>query len=80
VHPDTVVESIGGRLSGRAVRRYHEGFVTGAAQMLEHPDHGVADAVDLREKGLGDNRYAHTTTVSAPAVDMVTYGETVCKL
>jgi hypothetical protein len=80
VHPDTVVESIGGRFAGRGVRRYDEGFVTGSAQMLEHPDHGVADAVDLREEGLGDNRYAHTITVSAPPVDMVTDGDTVCKL
>jgi hypothetical protein len=80
VHPDTVVDTIGGRLAGRGVRRYDEGFVTGATQMLEHPDHGVADAVDLREKGLGDNRYSHNTTVTAPPVDMVTDGDTVCKL
>jgi hypothetical protein len=80
VHPDTVVDTIGGRLAARGVRRYDEGFVTGATEVLEHPDHGVADAVDVREKGLGDNRYAHTITVSAPPVDMVTYGDTVCKL
>ena len=48
-----------------------EGFVTGAAQMLEHPDHRVADAVDIREEGLRDDRNAHTTTVSASAVDKV---------
>ena len=38
--------------------------MTGAAPVLQHPDHRVADAVDVREKGLGDNRYAHTITVS----------------
>ena len=80
VHPDTVIDPVGGGMPARGVRRDDEGFVTGAAQMLEHPDHRVADAVDVREKGLGDNRYAHTITVSAPPVDMVTYGDTVCKL
>jgi hypothetical protein len=80
VHPDTVIEAIRGGLSARRVRRYDEGFVTAAAQVLQHPDHRVADAVDVREKGLGDNRYAHTITVSGPAVDMVTDGDTVCKL
>ena len=80
MHPDTVTESIGGVLPARSIRRYDEGFVTGPAQVLQHPDHRVADAVDVREKGLGDNRYAHTITVSAPAVDMVTDADTVCKL
>jgi hypothetical protein len=54
--------------------------VTGAAQVLEYPHHRVADAVDVREKGLRDNRYAHTITVAASAVDMVTDGHTSCEL
>ncbi|GAA1429564.1 hypothetical protein GCM10009641_09610 [Mycobacterium cookii] len=46
--------------------------MAGAAQVLEGTDDGVAHAVDVREKGLGDNRYAHTIKVTAPSVDMVT--------
>ena len=76
VHPDTVVDPIGGRLARRGVGRDDKGFMTGAAQVLEHPDHRVADAVDVREKGLRDNRYSHTITVSASPVDMVTDGHT----
>jgi hypothetical protein len=29
--------------------------------MLENPDHRVADTIDLREEGLGDDRNAHNT-------------------
>jgi hypothetical protein len=54
--------------------------VAGAAQVLEYPDHRVADAVDVREEGLRDDRYAHVITVSAPPVDMVTCGHTSCEL
>ena len=71
------MDPVGGRLAARGVRRDDEGFVTGAAQMLDHPEHRVADAVDVREKGLGDDRNAHTITVTAPPVDMVTDGHTV---
>ena len=76
MHPDTVVDPIGGRVPGRGVRCDDESFMTGAAQVLEDPDHRVADPVDVREKGLRDNRYAHTITVSASPVDMVTGGHT----
>jgi hypothetical protein len=80
VHPDTVVDTIGGRLARWSVGCDDEGFVTGAAQMLEHSDHGIADAVDVREKRFRDNRYSHTITVSVSLVDMVTYGHTSCEL
>ena len=80
MHPDTVVDPIGRRLSRRRVGCYDKGFMTGAAQVLEYPDHRVADAVDVREKGLRDNRYAHTITVAASPVDMVTDGHTPCEL
>jgi hypothetical protein len=50
VHPDPVVDPIGGRLSGRGVGRDDEGFVSGATQVLEYPDHGVANPVDVGEK------------------------------
>ncbi len=80
MHPDTVVDPIGGQLSRRRVGRNDKGFMTSAAQVLEYPDYRVADAVDVREKGLRDNRYAHTITVSAPPVDMVTDGHTTREL
>jgi hypothetical protein len=48
--------------------------------VLEHPNHRVADAVDVREKRFRDNRYSHTITVSVSLVDMVTYGHTSCEL
>ena len=74
------MDPIGGRLSRRRVGRNDKGFVTGAAQVLEYPDYRVADAVDVREKGLRDNRYAHTITVAAAPVDMVTDGRTTHEL
>ena len=43
-------------------------FVTGAAEMLDHPKHRVGDAVDIREEGLCDDRNAHTKSVPSTAV------------
>ena len=80
MHPDTVVDPVGRGLPGRVVRCDDKGFVAGAAQVLEYSDHRVANAVDVREEGLRDNRYAHNVTVSAAPVDMVTYGHTSCEL
>jgi hypothetical protein len=80
MHSDTVVDTIGGRLTRRSVGCDDEGLVTGAPQMLDHPDHGIADAVDVREKRFRDNRYSHTITVSVSLVDMVTYGHTSYEL
>jgi hypothetical protein len=80
VYSDTVIDAVRGRLAGWGIRCDNEGFVAGATKVLQRPDYRVADAVDVREKGLGDNRYAHTTTVAASNVDMVTDGDTVCKL
>lgn len=76
MHPDPVVDTIRGLLAVRRIGRDHERFVAGAAQVLECSDDGITHAVDVREKGLRDNRYAHTTTLSAPPVDMVTGGHT----
>ena len=45
--------------------------MAGSTQLLEDPDHRVTDTVDLREKRLGNDCYAHVTTVSAPPVDKV---------
>jgi hypothetical protein len=39
VHPDTVVDPIGGRLSRRRVGRNDKGFVTDVAQVLKYPDY-----------------------------------------
>jgi hypothetical protein len=66
------MDAVRWRLAGRGVGCDDERFVAGSTEMLQHPDHRVADAVDVREKGLGDNRYAHNITVTAPPVDMVT--------
>jgi hypothetical protein len=50
--------------------------VTGSAQMLEYPNHRVADAIDMREERFCDDRNAHTTTVAASPVDKVADGHT----
>ena len=80
MYPDTVVNSIRPRLTGRVVGRDDEGFVTGSTQMLEDTQHRVADAVDIREEGFGDDCYAHDTTMSAATVDKVAYGHTSCEI
>jgi hypothetical protein len=72
VYPDPVVDTIRGLLTVWSIGRDDERFVAGAAQMLECSDDGIAHAVDVREKGFRDNRYAHTITVPASPVDMVT--------
>jgi hypothetical protein len=74
------MDSIGGGVSGRGVGRDDKGFMPGATQMLDYPDRRVADAVDVREKGLCDNRYAHITIVSPPPVGKVADGHTACKI
>ncbi len=71
MHADPVVNAIRRGFPGRGVRGDDEGFVTGPAQVLEHPEHGVADTVDFGEEGFGDDGNAHTTTVSAPPVAKV---------
>src|SRR5271168_2896937 len=44
--------------------------------MLEHPDHRVADAVDMREERFCDDGNAHTITVTALIVAKVADGHT----
>ncbi|BBY04203.1 hypothetical protein MSEO_47020 [Mycobacterium seoulense] len=71
MHADSVVDAIRGGRTGRGVRGDDEGFVTGPAQVLEHPDHRVADTVDFRQERFGDDGNAHNTTVSAPTFEKV---------
>ena len=80
MHPDAVMDSLRTRFTRRIVRCDDEGFVAGSTQMLENPDHRVADTIDLREEGLGDDRNAHNTRVAVPAVDKVAYGHTSCEI
>ena len=68
VHPDAVVHLVGGRLTARGVRGDDESFVTGAAEMLDHPKHRVGDAVDIREERLCDDCNAHAKIVSSESV------------
>src|ERR1700730_7977902 len=44
--------------------------------MLEHPDHRVADTVDMREERFCDDGNAHTPTVAALIVAKVADGHT----
>jgi hypothetical protein len=76
VYPDTVVQAVGSGFTRRVIGGDDESFVTGPTQMLKEPNHRVADTVDIREERLGDDRNAHTTTVSAPTVDEVADGHT----
>lgn len=50
MYANTVVQAVGPQLTGRVVRGDDEGFVTGVTQVLENPNHRVADTVDLREE------------------------------
>ena len=70
---------LGRRLAPRRVRGDDECFVTGAAQMLDHPKHRVGNAVDIREEGLCDDRNAHTKSVPSAAVAKVATGHTTRK-
>ena len=67
VHPDSVVDALGRRLTAWGVRGDDERFMTRATEMLQHPQHRVGDSVDVGQKGLGDNRNAHTTRVCSDA-------------
>ena len=80
MHPDAVVNSLCTGITRRVVGCDNEGFVTGSTQMVENLQHRVADTVDVREERFGDDGNAHTTTVSAQAVDKVAYGHTSCEI
>ncbi len=80
MYPDTVVNAIRPGLTGRVVGRDDEGFVTGSTQMLEDAQHRVADTVDIREEGFGDDCNAHHTTMAASTVGKVAYGHTSCEI
>jgi hypothetical protein len=47
--------------------------------MLEHPEHRVGDAVDIREERLCDDCNAHAMTVPSTAVAKVATGHTTRK-
>ena len=80
MHPDSVVDPLGGWLAAGRVGGDDEGFVTGSAEMLDHPKHRIADAVDIREERLCDDCNAHTTIVSAMAVSKVAGRDTTRKI
>ncbi|EME19295.1 hypothetical protein G419_14914 [Rhodococcus triatomae BKS 15-14] len=39
--------------------------VAGPAEMLDHPDDGVADPVHVRQERFGDDGYSHDLSVGA---------------
>ena len=71
MNPDAVVYPVGGVLAAWVVGGDDEGFVAGAAEVLEHPQHRVGDSVDVGQEGLGDNRNSHTKRVSPTTVNEV---------
>ena len=80
MHADAVVNPLRAGLAGRGVRSDDKRFVTGTTQMLEYPEHRIADTVDLGEERFGDDCNAHTITVSASLVDKVACGHTSCEI
>jgi len=52
--------------------------MSGATQMLKHPQHRVGDAVDIGQKRFGDDRNSHTVTVSSAGVAKVACEKTSC--
>ena len=73
------MDPLGGWLAAGRVGGDDEGFVTGSAEMLDHPKHRVADAVDIREERLCDDRNAHTKIVSSVAFRKVAARDTTRK-
>jgi hypothetical protein len=71
---DAVVNLLGRRFAPRRVRGDDEDFVTGAAEVLDHPKHRVGDAVDIREETLCDDCNAHTKRVSS-----TTFAKVACR-
>jgi hypothetical protein len=79
MHADSVVNLVGRWLAPRCVGGNDEDFVTGAAEMLDHPKHRVGDAVDIREERLCDDSNAHTKIVPAATFAKVACGDTTHK-
>jgi hypothetical protein len=73
---DAVVNSLCSGFTGRTVRRDDERFMPRSAEVFEYPQHGVADAVHIRKKRLGDDGNAHATTVAASTVAKIADGHT----
>lgn len=79
MYADAIVDLVGRRLTPRRVRGDDEHFVTGAAEMLDHPKHRVGNAVDIREERLCDDCNAHTKIVAATTFAKVASGDTTRK-
>jgi len=73
------MKSVGRWLAPRCVRSNDDDFVTGVAEMLDHPKHRVGDAVDIREEGLCDDRNPHVKSVPSAPVAKVANGHTTRK-
>jgi protein-disulfide isomerase len=80
MHTDTVVNSVRRRLATRCIRSDNQGFVAVLAKVLDHPEHRIGDAVDIREETLCDDRNAHTKIVPSGAVPKVASGDTTRKV
>jgi hypothetical protein len=76
MHPNSLVNSICAGLSRWIVGSDDESLVTGSVEMLEHPEHRVADTIDMREERFCDDGNAHTLTVAALIVAKVADGHT----
>ena len=50
MNSDTFVDPVRRRLAARCVRGDDKDFVTVVAEVLDHPEHRVGDAVDIREE------------------------------
>jgi hypothetical protein len=76
VDANTVVNTVGGRLTVWGVRSDDERFVTRPVEMLDYPEYRVADSVDIREERLRDDCNAHPRRLTAPVVLEVARGDT----
>lgn len=76
MHPDSVVDPLGGCLARWRIGGDDECFVAGSAEMLDDPKHRIADAVDIREERLRDDCNAHTMIVPAATFAKVACGDT----
>ena len=76
MHPDTVIDLIGGRFAVRRVRGDDENFVARTPEVLDHPKHRVGNAVDIREETLCDDRNAHIQRMTSATDSKVAFGYT----
>ena len=79
VYPDAVIHAVGGRLATRGVRCDDQNLVSRSPEMLDHPEHRIGHAVDVREKGLGNDCNAHLRTVAPQVNSTVACGHMACE-